>query len=249
MRFSRSLQVILILACGTAACQPNPTQVILSPTQVLAPSPESTSTLSLAPVPPTVESTLPPPPRTFTEEFDGSLPYWAFLQIDNGRPFEGPSVQAGSLVFDLPASDQWAYALYARQDYTDIRLDARIDVQAGNDGAVGLVCRYSETAGWYEFNIYADQTYSLLFGQWLTQGVARFTPIFKDSSNKIQNGMNELGLLCQGDILTPSINGASMKQTLVTRVGLKRGTIGISAASFQSVPFTAAFNWVKVSLP
>jgi hypothetical protein len=242
-----STLVFLIFFC--AACQPRATMTVATPTWTNTPPPQQTETLTSTPIAATPTSTLAPAPRTFTEEFNGSLPYWAFLQIDNGKPFVGPSVEGGSLLFDLPASDQWAYALYAVQDYTDVRLDARIDVQAGNDGAVGLVCRYSETAGWYEFNIYADQTYSLLFGQWLTQGVARFTPIFKDSSDKIQNGPNEIGLLCQGDILTPFINSVQMKQTLVPKYGLKKGTIGISASSFQSVPFTAAFNWVKVSLP
>lgn len=171
------------------------------------------------------------------------------MQIDNGDSFSGPSVEAGTLVFDLPASNQWAYALYSGPDYADVRVDAKVEVRSGGDGAVGVVCRYSEKNGWYEFNIYADQTYTLLFGQWLTQGVARYTPVFKSSSEKIQSGTNEIGLLCQGDVLTPFINGVQMRQWDEQKYGLQQGKIGISASSFQNIPFTAAFDWVKVSQP
>ncbi len=241
--------VLLLFGMAGTGCQS--TGILPSPTipATLQEAASPTATLELSPTLPAATETLLPPPQTFTEDFNGSLPYWAFLQIDNGQTFVGPSVQGGYLVFDLPAANQWAYALYARQDYTDVRVDTQIEVRAGNDGAVGLVCRYSQTAGWYELNIYSDQSYSILFGQWLSEGIARYTPLFKDSSGKIKAGSNQVGLLCQADILTPFINDVQMKQTLVSQIGLKSGTVGISASSFQSVPFTAAVDWVKVSLP
>lgn len=246
---------LLIFLSLTAACQtaapplpPLPTAAApFPPTSTAVPLVQSTATLTPPPPSPTV--TLAPAPRDFTEEFEGSLPYWAFLQVDNGVPFSGPSVEAGYLVFDLGSSNQWAYALYGGPDYTDIRLDAKVEVRAGNDGAVGLVCRYSEKSGWYEFNVYSDQTYTLLSGQWLTPGVARYTPLFKGYSGKVLAGTNQLGLLCQGNVLTPYINGVQMRQWQEQKVGLQQGTIGISVSSFQDVPFTAAFDWVKVSEP
>lgn len=193
--------------------------------------------------------TLPPALRDFTEEFNGSLPYWAFLQIDNGQPTAGPSAEGGFLVFDLPAANQWTYALYGGQDYAEVRVDARVEIRTGSDGAAGVVCRYSEKDGWYELNVYADQTYMLLFGQWLAQGVARYTPLYRGESEKIRSDANEIGLLCEGDTLTPFINGVQMRKWQEKKFGLESGKIGISAASFADVPFSVAYDWVKVSEP
>ena len=68
-----------------------------------------------------------------------------------------------------------------------MRVDAQVEVRAGNDGTVGVVCRYSQANGWYEFNIYADQTYMLMYGQWLAPGIARYMPLhrieFRENKN------------------------------------------------------------------
>jgi hypothetical protein len=192
---------------------------------------------------------VPPAPRTFAEEFDGGLPYWTFQQIDFGQAAATPNAEGGFLVFDLPASNQWLYALYSVPDYADIRVDALVEDRAGQDGAVGVVCRYSEEQGWYEFNIYTDQTYELLYGQWLAPGLPRYTPLFRGVSPKIKGDANEIGLVCQGDILTPFINGTQLRIWQEDKFGLKSGKIGISTASFAAVPFSVAYDWVKVSQP
>ncbi len=130
-----------------------------------------------------------------------------------------------------------------------MRVDAQVEVRAGNDGTVGVVCRYSQTDGWYEFNIYADQTYMLMYGQWLSPGIARYTPLHRVSSEKIKVGANQIGLVCQGDTLTPYINNVRMQVYEENKVGLTNGNIGLTASSFADVPFIAAFDWVKVSEP
>jgi hypothetical protein len=183
------------------------------------------------------------------EQFEGSLPYWTFQQIELGPPDATPDAQGGFLVFDLPMPNQWVYALYSGQDYADVRVDAQVEDRAGQSGAMGIVCRYTEENGWYEFNIYADQTYEILYGQWLAPGLARYTPLFRGVSPKIKGDANEIGLLCQGDMLTPFINGTQLRIWQDTRIGLTDGKVGISAASFTEAPFTAAYDWVKVSLP
>lgn len=171
------------------------------------------------------------------------------MQIDNGQPAVSPNIQGGFLTFDMPTVNQWAYAMYGGTNYSDVRVDAHVEVQSGEDGAVGIVCRYSPSDGWYEFNIYPDQTYVLLYGQWLAGNVARYTPLYRSTSEKIQTGTNELGLICQDNMLTPFINGVQMRKWQETKFNLKDGEIGVSAASFASIPFAAAYDWVKVSQP
>ena len=243
--FALFILTVLLTACQSAAAISTPTPQ----TATELPSPSATASPSPSPVPPTVVQTFPPAPRLFAEQFDGILPYWTFQQIDISQLAATPNTEGGFLVFDLAAPNQWVYALYSVQDYADIRLDAQVEDRAGQAGAVGIVCRYSEEKGWYEFNIYVDQTYELLYGQWLTPGLARYTPLFRGVSEKIKGDANEIGLVCQGNTLTPFINGAQMRIWQDNKIGLTDGKVGISAASFATVPFTIAYDWVKVSQP
>lgn len=231
------------------ACAPSRAVAPPSLTSTGAPFVEPSSTLSPIPPTPAPTETLVPAPRVFTEEFDGALPYWSSVQIDNGQPASGPVLKSGFLVFDLSATNQWVYSFYGAQEYTDARVDARTSFLTGSDGAVGVACRYSETDGWYEFNIYPDQTFTLLFGQWLAEGLARYAVMYRNESEKIKSDANEIGLLCEGNTLTPFINGTQMRKWQDQKYGLKNGKIGLSASSFANAPLTIGFDWIKVSTP
>ena len=244
-RLSAFILIILLTACQSATAVDTP----LPPTATLPPLPTALPSPTPSAVPPTAVPTLAPGPRSFTEQFDSDSAYWTFKQVDVGAPFATPSSEGGFLVFDLTSPNQWVYALYSLPDYTDVRLDAQVEVRAGEAGTVGIVCRYSEEKGWFEFNIFADQTYELLYGQWLAPGLARYTPLFRGVSEKIRSDANEIGLVCKGSTLTPFINGVQMRIWQDTRIGLEMGSVGISAASFASLPYTVAYDWVKVSQP
>jgi hypothetical protein len=244
-RFTSFILAILLTACQSGT--PTSTSLPATPTEL--PPPTVTASPSPTALPPTLTPTPPPAPSIFTEQFDGALPYWTFQQIDIGQPEVTPTPVSGFLKFDLTAPNQWVYALYDVQAYADIRVDAQVEDLAGQAGAVGIVCRYSQDQGWYEFNVYADQTYELLYGKWLAPGLPRYTPLFQGISEKIKPDANEIGLVCQGNTLTPFINGTQMRIWQDNKFGLVNGKIGISAASFADVPFTTAYDWVKVSLP
>jgi hypothetical protein len=240
MSFKRLVISIFVLTFSVLACQ-STAGTLRSPTQNTVPSPAVT-----APPGPT-DTPLPPGPRDFTEDFDSRSPYW--VAFGTNGPDPDVQIQNGYIVFNLAQSTTWAYSIYGGQHYQDVRVDAQVEIRAGNDGAAGIVCRYDESKGWYEFNIYPDQSYALLYGQWLTRGVARYTPIYLGGSDKITSGANQIGLSCKGDILTPFINNVKMRIWEEKRYGLQDGQVGISASSFVSVPFVAAYDWVKVSEP
>ena len=235
-------------ACGAATGQApalaNPTHPSAA-TAASATASGPTPTAAASPVPPT-ES---PAPRDFSEPFSGNPKYWAFVEVDNGQPYTKPAVQDGFLVYGLPAANQWAYGLYTGAHYTNVRIETEVQSRTTGDGALGLVCRYDEKNGWYEFNIFADQTYQLLFGQWLAPGVARYTPLYHGESPAIHSDTNQIALDCAGNTLAPFINGAPVKQWPELRFRLERGEVGVSVSSFTDAPFSAAFDWVKVSEP
>jgi hypothetical protein len=240
--------LVVLAACQAPTAQPDETAVpaaLPSPTSTATPTPEPSA------IPPTASpSPSPPPPsRVFTEEFAAVSPYWTYVQVDTGAAIPSPKVAGGFLVFDMPSPNQWMYAIHEPFEYADVRLDAAVQVRSGGDAVPGLVCRYDEKRGWYEFDILNDRTYVLLYGQWLTGGVVRYTPLVQAESEKIVRGENELGLVCQGDVLTPFINGTQLRRRQESTYGLTGGKVGIAAASFEQAPAEIAFDWLKVSLP
>src|SRR5271157_2398921 len=242
MTFKRSPLFLFFISVFLLGCQPRKITPLLPPTETVTPPPEATATLE-----PTATPVQAPAPRDFTENFDSPSSYWTTFGTNNIVP--DVQLQNGFLVFNLTKTNTWADTIYNAQTYQDVRVDAHVEVRAGNDGTLGIVCRYSPTHGWYEFNIYADQTYTIMYGQWLSPGIARYMPLHITGSEKIKTGTNQIGLVCQGDALTPYINNVRMITYEDNKVGLKDGNVGLTASSFSDVPFVAAFDWVKVSTP
>jgi len=235
--------LLLAVACQPATLTLAPSPIPISATQ----TPPATATvppkptLTPSPIPPT------PLPRFFTEEFDGALPAWSILQ-SSGETSPQTSVENGALIFSLTSRYEWVYVIIGAQDYTDVRIDASVDSRSINPSSLGLICRYSESNGWYEFNISEDGTYTVLFGQWLAAGVANYQPIASDFSEYIlrDGSENQLGLDCQENILWLYINGKLFRKLDVSRFGLAEGKLGLSIASFENIPVVAGFEWVKV---
>ena len=240
--------LILLTACGPAAESPIP-----APTQFPTSTLPSTPTIVPAtdiPVPtPTLEPTRTPFPRFFTDEFDAAPVSWTVLQSGSITPTMKTENSILSLELDAPFL--WTYAIYSVQDYQDIRVDARFANQAGSPAAIGLVCHYSESQGWFEYNISTDGTYNVLYGQWLAEGIADYLPILSSSSNAIlpSGSSQEIGLLCSGITLSLFIDQTLIRNVDVSRFALTSGKIGITASSFENTPVIAAFDWVKVSEP
>lgn len=241
--------LFLISACQAATSTPVPQP---SPTATIPASPSPTSVpVTDTPAPTaTTEFTPTPLPRLFTNEFDAPLAGWTILQTGNEAP---PTVktEGSSLILQMDTPFTWAYAVYDPQEYADVRMDARFTNQAGSPASIGLICRYSEAAGWLEYNVYSDGTYSVLYGQWLASGIANYLPVLSSASNAIQPSgtAQEIGLICSGTTLSLFIDQTLIRNVDVSRFALTNGKIGITASSFENIPVIAAFDWVRVSEP
>jgi hypothetical protein len=223
---------------------PSPTSIPVTQTPTLVPvtdTPVPTATIELSPT---------PLPRLFTNEFDSPLAGWSILQTGSDT---APKVNAenSNLVLQMDTPFTWVYAVYDSQIYDNIRLDARFTNQAGSPASIGLICRYSETDGWLEYNVYSDGTYSVLYGQWLDNGIANYLPVLSSSSSAIlpSGSSQEIGLICSGTTLSLLIDQTIIRNVDVSRFELASGNVGITASSFENVPVTAALDWVKVSEP
>ena len=239
--------LLLITACQTATIAPTPTP-LPHPTETPLPTfipvtdtPAPTPTPAFSPT---------PLPRFFTIEFDSALEGWGILQAGNDFV---PNIKTedSNLILQMDSPYSWAYAIYGAENYANVHIETKFENHGGSPASVGLVCRYSEENGWFEYNVTTDGTYNLLYGQWLTTGVADYLPITDGSSNLIQpsGASQQISLLCLDTALTLSINGTVVRSLDVTRYELTEGKVGITTASYENTPIIAALDWVTVREP
>ncbi len=114
----------------------------------------------------------------------------------------------------------WVYTLYGAQDYEDVRIDTKFVNNAMSSASAGLICRYSDTDGWLEANVTTDGTYNVLYGKWLSSGVADYLPITDGSSRAIQQSgvEQQIGLICSGTTLTLLIDDTVIRNVDVSRL-------------------------------
>jgi hypothetical protein len=241
---------VLLTACQSATPTPTsatslfPTSTPLPTLSPDTPTPEPTATQTFEPSPTAL-------PRFFTNEFDSSLAGWVILQAGNDSV---PNVRTenGALLLQMDSPFTWLYALYGPEDYADIRIDAQFQNRAGTPASVGLVCRYSEEQGWFEFNVTTDGTYNILYGTWLTVGIAEYFPVADDASSTFiqpSGATQTIGLLCEENILTLYVNEIVLRRVDVERFELTDGNTGLTVSSYENTPVIAAFDWVKISDP
>ncbi|MEP6896536.1 MAG: hypothetical protein ABI986_13090, partial [Chloroflexota bacterium] len=239
--------LLIISACQTAAYAPTlapklfPTSTTLPSPIPVAASPEPLPTLELSPT---------PFPRLFTEGFDYVLTGWAILQAGNDSV---PNIknENGNLILQMDSPYTWLYALYGAQDYTNVRIDTQFENRALTPSSAGLICRYSDEGGWLEYNISSDGTYNVLYGKWLSNGIADYLPITDGTSKEIQptGTTQKIGLTCSDTILWLYINDKLIRKVDVSRYALAQGEVGIATSSFENTPIVTAFDQVTISEP
>lgn len=246
-------KLLLLLGCliVTTACGPAATPTPIAPLFPTATTPPTTVPVTDTPQPtPTLELTSTPLPRLFTNEFDSSLAGWVILQAGSEAT---PNIknENSNLILQMDSPYTWVYAVYGAQVYQNIRIDAKFANQGGSPAAIGLICRYSDAEGWLEYNVSTDGTYNVLYGKWLSNGIADYLPILSASSNTIQPSgtPQEIGLICSDTFLSLFINQNLIRRVDVSSYKLTTGKVGITASSFENTPVIAAFDWVKVSEP
>ena len=235
---------IVLTACNLATVTPTSQVDLLSATAPSPTQPEPASATQTRFATPASTST--PYPLYFTEEFNSGLSAWESFQT-GGSSSPTVKTENSTLRIEIASSHTWYYAIHNAHEYSNIIVSAKVD--GSPSGSIGLVCDYNEGRGWYEFNITSDNAYSVLFGQWLAPGIAQYIPIATDITNYLAAGdLNyEIGLTCQKNILLLHVNGKLLRKLDVSHYGLTEGRIGITASSFNEIPMTAFFDWVKLS--
>jgi hypothetical protein len=229
---------ILISACNLGT-QPPATES--TATQTLLPSPLPVTATDTSVLIPTSTSTPEPPPRYFTDEFTSASPYWIFSQT-GGLNLPTTTFENDSLRVDISSPDTWMIGIHNANTYNNVFIQTKANITS--TGSFGLICRYNEN-GWYEFNVYSDGTYNLLYGKQLTEGVASYIPLSTEFSGHITPS-SQIGLHCQDNSLLLYVNDNLVKRIDVTNYGLGEGQIGITASSVTEAT-VINFEWIKIS--
>ena len=238
--------LILLMACRSGTPESAPTPAATS-TRTLPTPVDATVT----PTETTIPTFTPAPEQYFTDEFDTASNYWSVLYA-SGDPGSVEILNANSqLTFELYSTNTWLYAIYGPFEYDRVHIETRVQSSESDVDAMGLVCNYNEQAGWYEFNISSDGSYNIFYGEWLAEGVARYTSILYDLSGLINTGeaVNEIGLDCYDNIVQLYLNGKLFRKLDLEYIGLTGGKVGLSMASFEEAPVILSFDWMKVSEP
>jgi hypothetical protein len=246
-------------------------EVELTNTPALAPTEEAagpTSTLETTAVP---DTPAPQNQKFFTEEFDGDLSAWYGFLVDRKRdpaqavivkeqtvqekPEEykdiNTSAQDSFYLFNIPRRQTTIYSFFDGFNYDDVRVDVRVDSRNINANYVTLICRYTETDGWYEFRIAHNGLYGIYFAKPNATGLITFRTIADGGSTKVKagNAVNEYSIICQGNELMLYINGELTKTASDGLGVLRTGKVGVSVASLDSLPVLVGYDWVKISEP
>ncbi|MFZ5884508.1 MAG: hypothetical protein ACOYYI_12075 [Chloroflexota bacterium] len=239
--------ILLTSACQTATSTPAPATPP-APTATLPPTPiPATSTPQPTPTPAPSPT---PFPRFFTQEFDSPLEGWLILQAGS-ETSPNVNVEGGALRLQMDVPYAWLYALYGAEEYADVYIEAEYVNSALTPAAAGLVCRYSETEGWLEYNVLTDGTYNVLYGKWLETGIADYLPILDGTAPGIrQSGdVQQIALTCSGTTLYLHLNGNVIRSVNVESYNLSAGKVGVTASSFENAPVIAVFNRLTVREP
>lgn len=242
------------LACsftGGTAAQEEPTQVSLPPTAAPQPTAEPPQSTEAPPAdPPAAEAE-----AFFTEEFDENV-NWSYFAIDGvsskileeDKPGMNIAIENSLLTLDLNTENLWVYLFYDPYIYESVRLDTSVNNRGVNNNNVSLICRYTES-GWYEFNIANNGLYWILSASISSNDTVGYDLIYNGGSNDIKpgKGTNEYAAICNGSSLSLFINGEEART--VTNTDHSEGQVGVSVSSFDVLPVSVDFDWVKISEP
>jgi len=217
---------------------PTPSEVIpkLTPTT----GQELTATMTVTPT---------PPPKYFTEEWNGATDEWTWFSTKGNDNLWDVYTEAGVLVFYLTGKNIDGYFIYKPQVYDKVMITTQVENRAFAKGTFVIICNYSETLGWYEFDIGSDGLWALRAHD--TQGNSGYLDMLSGGSKSIRTrfNVNEYSATCDGAHLTLIANGQNIAEFTDTILNLKTGKIGLGVLSTDQVPVLMESAWVRVNQP
>jgi hypothetical protein len=234
--------VVALSACGTPAASEPQAPAATNPPVV------AQATVETAPQPPALQ-------QYYTENFDGSMDNWTtYFFPPNNAPFTTSPIDKAELKFDdgymkveLLSTYIGAFATFDAFEYTDVRLDARIENHGANTNDYALMCRFSKD-GWYEFNIMSSGLWFINYMDTTRKdGTIVFNQLADGGTTIIKQDTNEYGMSCIGNTIVVYINGDQIK--VVNNSALTSGKVAVQVYSLDITGVDLWTDWLKISQP
>jgi hypothetical protein len=256
--------IALVFVLSTASCGMFPPsdeaiQTAIALTRAALPTnspnpPSVTSTFTPAPTPtPTLTPITPTPTLSmyFVEEFDTDPGAAWELELSGPKSYDVAKlkmdVNDGRMVFNIDGRDMYAYYLFKRLTYTDVRIDLRAENRGVNSNIISLVCRRSGK-DWYEFVVRSSGSWFLYahndVGYYLlARGGALALKLGKET--------NEYTMTCKDDYLSMFVNDIELKGSPFheTTYKFREGFVGFNIASTNIIPVKVEVDWFQISEP
>jgi hypothetical protein len=218
-------------------------------TAIVAEIPTATATTQPSPTEAIIEEVPEDEPLAYyVEEFEGDISSWSYFMMNGDESKMDLYTEDGYLVFDLQGENQWVYLLYDEYYYPEVRIDVLAENRGKNTNNVSLICNYSDSEGWYEFNITNGGLYDILVYSEIDQD---YYSLASGGSTRVVTGhaQNTYSAICRGNQLALYINGYLEREYTDNKYNLREGQVGVSVASFDVLPILVNIDYFSISLP
>jgi hypothetical protein len=178
-----------------------------------------------------------------TEPTDWS--YWLQSGNENDVSFQ---VDNGKMHVEINGKETYLYFTYDAYTYDNVYIETVVDNRGVNSQSVSLLCRYSESEGWYEVNVQNDGLYNIFAYDARKKSYDMLT---SGGSNAIKQGkeINAYGFDCTDRTLTLWINGTKVTEFKENKYQLREGNVGFAISSYEALPVIVDVDEVTIDKP
>ena len=244
--------MVVGLACnGTAPSNDGGNDTSQQPPQQNAPAVEPAATEPPPPtdIPQPTATEEPQAQRFYREEFEADFDpnNWDHFTVGSGSDTNLVIEQQDDhLLVDVGDDDLYVYYMYLPETYDDVALTMNAENRGRNNNNVSLVCRMNDDASqWYEFSVLSG-------GLWYLYAYQNgYNLMDKGGTNALKQGkeVNEYGMTCNGNEITMTVNGKTIKTYKDNKYSFREGLVGFNISSLNVLPITVEVNWLDISEP
>jgi hypothetical protein len=213
---------------------------VASPTEAAVAAPtDNTSTQDASS--PTLE-----PYTTFTFDTEPTdWTYWVQSGNENDTSFQ---VENGKMHVEINGKQTYLYFTYDAYTYDNVYVETVVDNRGVNSQSVSLLCRYSDTEGWYEVNVQNDGLYNIFAYDARKKSYDMLT---SGGSNAIKQGkeINAYGFDCSDRTLTLWINGTKVTEFKENKYQFRDGNVGFAISSYDALPVVVDVDEYTIDKP
>lgn len=188
-------------------------------------------------------------PHYFTEEWNNDPIQWFLFSTKGNDNLWDIYPEEGVLEMSLTGKEISVYYIYRPWEYEQVSITTQIENRTFATSSAVLVCNYTETLGWYEFDIGTDGLWQIRAHD--TAGHTGYLVLKDGGSTSINTrlAINEISATCDGNDLTLTINGTKVVDYTDKQLKLSKGKVGLGAISTSKIPVLLESGWIRIGKP